>query len=720
MPVITAIAAALVVAQASVALADNTTPDGDNTTPVAANPLAFGTVCINSTTNADALVAIGRNGSATGTNTFKDSAAVTVSVLSVTGTGLSATMGSPATINLPSNWTSVANNTMSDAVSSQLTLMAGPAGSFSGSVTYRATGPNTSGTTITRDAVMAVSATVSDTGACSPTPPDTTPPVVNVSFPSPVSGQNGWFNAADVTPVVGTVTAGDDSTVTNISCTGAALTGTTGYGTNTASGTLTVSGDGAHNVSCVATDGASPANTGAAAGSSNTATIKIDTTAPVITDAGFGSGTAGSNGWYVSPVTENFTASDATSGLADCSPAFSQTSSSDGSAVTISSGPCSDNAGNTSTGVSSGPYKIDTTAPVNVSTQLNRSPDSNGWYNHPVDWTTTGQDPASGIASCSSGTYGGPDQTGATVSGTCTDNAGNTSAAASSPSFNYDSTPPAIKADPSQDSCSIPGNNGWCRGTQTAGFSATDNLSGFDSSGDLTESFTRQTSTEGSAVSVPSGPVSDYAGNPGTQVNAGPYKIDHTPPSVAVTGVSDGATYTIGGVPAAGCATADALSGVDTSATLSTTGGPAGQVTVTCSGATDKAGNTANPVSATYTVNYNFSGFFAPVNNEPMVNTGKAGKTYPVKWQLTDANGNYISALSTVKSITYKSVPSNTFSTDPTDALETTATGGTSLRYDSTANQYVYNWATPTTKGSYELFVTFDSGQVYAAYFTLS
>lgn len=199
------------------------------------------------------------------------------------------------------------------------------------------------------------------------------------------------------------------------------------------------------------------------------------------------------------------------------------------------------------------------------------------------------------------------------------------------------------------------------------------------------------------------------------------------PPMPSIATPSQGATYTLNEVVDASYSCSEGAFGPG----LLLTGGCVGTVpdgsaldtstaglhtfTVTAASQDGQTGT----ASAQYDVGYAFGGFLPPVNNPPAVNTGRSGRTYPVKFQLTDANGQYISTLAAVQAIGYTTIDCSAL-TDTSSVLETTATGSTTLRYDSTDNQYVYNWATPTSAGCYKLTVTLDSGQKYYAYFHLS
>jgi large repetitive protein len=142
------------------------------------------------------------------------------------------------------------------------------------------------------------------------------------------------------------------------------------------------------------------------------------------------------NGWYKHGVTVVFTSTDPT---ATCTPPITYAGPDDES-VTVA-GTCTDPATNHTNATVL--LKYDGTAPMNVSGAPTGTP-INGWYASPVVVTFTGTDATSGIQSCTAATYSGPDGTGVSVEGMCTDNAANASTPAFSSTFKYDDTAPEV------------------------------------------------------------------------------------------------------------------------------------------------------------------------------------------------------------------------------------------------------------------------------------
>jgi PKD repeat protein len=103
--------------------------------------------------------------------------------------------------------------------------------------------------------------------------------------------------------------------------------------------------------------------------------------------------------------------------------------------------------------------------------------------------------------------------------------------------------------------------------------------------------------------------------------------------------------------------------------------------------ATDTA--TFTPTPTPTSTPYPFSGFFSPVNNQPMLNVLKAGNAVPVKFTLNGYQGMSIFASG------YPASAMVTCGSAVEDTVEQTVTAGaSSLSYDASVDQYIYVWKT--------------------------
>jgi hypothetical protein len=120
-------------------------------------------------------------------------------------------------------------------------------------------------------------------------------------------------------------------------------------------------------------------------------------------------------------------------------------------------------------------------------------------------------------------------------------------------------------------------------------------------------------------------------------------------------------------------------------------------------------------IQISYSFGYRFSGFSAPVDNPPTVNSANAGRTIPLKWRLTDANGNPITDLAGV-SVT--SVAGGCSASAPSDSLEEYASTNSGFK-NLGDGYYQYNWQTQKSwAGSCRtLKLDLGDGQVVTALF---
>lgn len=201
-----------------------------------------------------------------------------------------------------------------------------------------------------------------------------------------------------------------------------------------------------------------------------------------------------------------------------------------------------------------------------------------------------------------------------------------------------------------------------------------------------------------------------------TSVN-GSYTINKADPLCAVTGynvVYDGFDHTATG--ACTGVLGETLSGLDLSGTTHIL---VGNYTDTWT-FTDVTGNYNN---ASGTVNdviqaWNLTGFYQPVDMGGVFNTIKGGSTVPLKFEIF-AGTTELKLTSYVTGFSALAVPCpvNGF---VADEIEVLATGGTSLRFDTTGDQFIFNWQTPKKPGAcYKVTMTTLDGSSLSAFFKL-
>jgi hypothetical protein len=512
-------------------------------------------------------------------------------------------------------------------------------------------------------------------------PPNTAPTIV-------VAGVTGGasYNKGSVPAATCQVTDAEDGN-SSFPATSSAITGP--YASD---------GIGQQTASCSYTDGG-----GLTASASETYNI-VDPSAPSIGYTLNPASPDGSGGWYKSDVTLTWSVSEPQSPNSLIKTGCVDQSITADQAETMYS--CSaSSAGGSSVAVDVS-IKRDATKPT-ISGSAFPDANTNGWNKSDVTVSYTCDDNLSGLASCEAAQTVSTEGADQSATGTATDNAGNSKTVTVS-GISIDKTAPTATASASP----APNANGWNKTNVTVSFSGNDALSGIDSCSD------NVVLTSEAAGQSASGTCADKAGNESTPATASGINIDKTAPSVSlVGGPADGASYYFGSVPAAPtCSASDFVSGVDGTCSVSGYGTTVGPHTVMAS-VQDKAGNSAS-ASRTYTVlAWELRGFYQPVDMNGVYNVVKNGSTVPLKFEIFAGSTEHTSTAD-VKPLTAAKI--NCDGSSPLDEIETTSTGGTSLRYDSTAGQFVYNWQTPKTAGQcYRVTMTTQDGSSLVAYFKL-
>ena len=202
----------------------------------------------------------------------------------------------------------------------------------------------------------------------------------------------------------------------------------------------------------------------------------------------------------------------------------------------------------------------------------------------------------------------------------------------------------------------------------------------------------------------------DNAGNveePKTQT----IKIDKTPPLVTIQVPIEGSEYTLNQVVLADWSSEDLTSGLASLTGTKLNGEAIDTATVGVKtfsvNAEDNAGNKKTETKS-YFVHYSYGGILQPINPDGS-SIFKLGRTVPVKFQLTDINGNYIS--DAIANIYLKNINAGISGNEIELASSSSVTKRNQFRHDIDSNQYIYNLRTKDLSvGTWQIRIILDDG----------
>lgn len=482
---------------------------------------------------------------------------------------------------------------------------------------------------------------------------DRTAPVIQSSV-NGTPGNNGWYRS-DV-QVSWSVTDPDSTVSTTSGCaTSAVIADTTG----TTFTCTAVSGGGSLSSSVI---------------------VKRDATPPTLTFAA-PSPAPNSAGWNTGDVAFGFSTSDATSGVVSSNTPNPVVVTGNGSALAAQV-VLSDAAGNSAT-FTTPPVNIDRTAP-GIAPQIGGTLGNNGWYTSDVQvaWAI---DEAPGSILATTGCEAASvtvDTAGTTFNCTVTSAGGTTS---SSVTIKRDATAPLLSfGTPSP----VPNASGWNKTNVSIPFTRSDALSGVASTSTTSPLVL---GTDGASVT---GQVTviDNAGNRATFTSV-PRNIDKTAPTAEMNTPIDGATYAFYQDVVADYWCEDTLlvscaGPVANGELVNTRTAGARTFKVT---AKDSVYTTTHTHAFTVEPNFNFVGFLAPASAPPTLNLVSRGALVPIRWQLPDGRGGFVTDPTSFSSAT---VGSLTCGSAPAVPLSETASGPAGISYDASTQSFVYVWQT--------------------------